>query len=529
MKKNECEKKTFCFIQENNLTDRRLLCALITLNTIEKGNTNCIIVCKKKTKEFINSFPISMKLKLHFIITSKKKFQFIDIYRYILKTLNYGIKRFGDCIFIRDSLIMTHKLNISPEIKNQGYAFHKRIFNSHDKENDKCRYNSEVLYVNNPEFITQIESLLEIPNFHKKNTFTKKEQSLFYKNINTIEYKYKEKYNTQYFLPYETIISTEDFFSFDNKLNLKDITKELTWEDKKISFLAIRLEKVRPQVKSLNEKLYKLLLMYDVFYSNIIYLGNLNETIKFLKPFEKNIGIWDRQNNSKGLYDVIDMFIQEYPRFCSSVSVKTNHFSVMKYAILDKPGVDFLSNELYSYNYILGTYCDANQVKTIKEDKMLNNFNFGFYFFENPKWLDEYYYNHKDLLSTLPRTNESCSMHQEQKCNNCIYINNNFCTYDKIIDILTDTKFIFLKKFDSNLMVLCFAFGCIPIFESLDIRPFDLEWDKHYLFLDLPCDEEREQLYKKMQKNVLDYYEKHISPKNAFKTLVNHFFIRDIE
>ena len=522
------EKKTFCVIQESQQTNYRLLCFLLSLNRIEK-HANCIVVCKKKTKEFITSFPLKMELKLHFIIITKKDWQFIDIYRHILKTILLSINKFGHCIFIRDNLTQFRKLEIPDEIREQGYGFHKRIFNSHIEENNKLRYHSEILYVNKEEFITQIESLLEIPNFHKKTKFSKKERKLFLKNVINIEYKYLEKYNTQHFFPYETLISSEDFFSFDDILKINDIKQDLTWKEKKITFFGIRMEKVNPQVKKLNQCLLNLLLNYNIFYNNLIRLGNSNVKIQFVKPNMNNIGLWNRTNNPNGLYDVIEMFEKEYPKFTSSERQSRNYFSVNNIAILDKPGSNFLSNDLYKYNGIIGTSFDALQVKTINQDPYLKNFAFGFYFFENPKWLDEYFYGHKDILLTLPRAIESCNMHQGEKNNNTIFINKEPMTYDQIVDSLTNTKFVFLEKFDSNLMVLCFALGCVPIFESLDIRPPDLKWDKHYLFLDIPSKEKREQVYEKMRKDVLDYYEYHISPKNAFKKLVYHLFVRDIE
>ena len=57
------EKKTFCVVEESEQSNYRLLCFLLSLNRIEK-HANCIVVCKKKTKEFITSFPLKMELKI---------------------------------------------------------------------------------------------------------------------------------------------------------------------------------------------------------------------------------------------------------------------------------------------------------------------------------------------------------------------------------------------------------------------------------------------------------------------------------
>lgn len=529
MEKKEIKgKKTFCIVGESFIQRYRLLSFITTLNSVET-NANCIIACRKETEELIKSFPLKFTIKIHFITIRSKEWKFIDMYKYILRTIKYCVEKFGSCIFIRDNLILVRKIEISDEIKKQGYGFHKRLYEAHLPEINMTRFHSEIVYVNNLEFVNNIEELLEIPDFHRKGRFTKKEKKIFQKNVVNIEYKYVEKYKTKYLFPYETLITTEDFFSFEPKIEIKNITSNLMWKDKKISVFGVRMEKPRPQMKQLNQELLKLILKYNIFYSNIIQLSNPNIKIKFMLPVMKNIGIWNRQIITSGMYEIIEMFEKEYPNYCSKEIHPNKFFSVNKYALIDKPHANFLCNDIYQYYSILSLSYSGPQLKIIKNDRDITNHNFGFYFFEKPKWLDEYFNEHKEILHTLERNKESCVISQQETLRNSIFINGKVKTGDEIIDILTDTKFVFFEKFDTNLMVLCFALGCIPVFESLDVKPYELECNKHYCFVDLPEEEEREKTYEKMRKNVLDYYEQNISPKNAFKKLVNHLFIRDIQ
>lgn len=530
-KKGFSERKSFCLVEETTLYSYRLLSFILLLNTIEK-DVNCVVVCTKKTKQLITEFPIKYKLRLHFITFSKKKASFEDIYRYILKALLFSIEKFGHGIFIRDTQIMVHQLEIPTEIKEQGYGFHKRFFNSHEEQNNKTRYNFELLYVRDASFITNLESLMNFPDFHKITRFTKKQSTLFYKNITHIEFKYQEHYKTQHFFPYETSVATEDFFSYDELIKLPEITSNLYWKEKPITFMNIRMEKISPQIKNVNTKLLQLLMKYNNIYGNTLHLCNPNNKISFNIPIRNNIGLWNRSHEIPGLYQVIEMFEEYYPHYCSSRALPCKYFSVNKTALIDKPRAENIIDDLYAFHNILFCSYGGKMMKMCKSDDKLNTMiQLGFYFYEKPRWLDNYFQNHKELLQTLERNKDSCNLtvYQGNSGGSNFFINNVFKTEDEIIDILTDTRFVFLENFDCNLMVLCFALGCIPVFECLDVKPFELECNKHYCFIDMPKKEEREKVYEKMRKNVLSFYEQHISPKNAFKSLVNHLFVRNIE
>lgn len=522
------EKKTFCLVEETIFTHHRLLSFILMLNAIEK-NANCVIVCHKQTRDFISKFPMKLNLKLYFITITGKEWNFVHIFKYMLKTIKFCIKKFGHCIFLRDTLTLIRKIDIPENIKHQGYGFHKRIYKSHIPETNKQSYNFEILYVNNSNFVNQIESLLEIPDFHKKSRFTKKINELFNKNVQNIEYNFCVKYNTKYVFSPETLIATEDFFSFDEVLQINDITENLEWNNLKITALAIRMEKPRPQIKHINQQLLGLLLKYDNFYNNILHLSNIHTKVRFVLPLKESIGIWDRNKYGSGLYELIEIFESLYPKYFSLNSIPCKYFAVNKTAIIDKPNDYYLSEELYGYYSVITTdYC-GKQIKTLRNDSKIDNFQFGFYFFENPKWLDDYFCEHKELLYTFERNIEFCTVCQERNLNNSIFINGEVKTNDEIVDILTDVKFVLLKEFNCNLMVLCFALGCVPVFESLDVKPFEVTCDTHFCFVEIPEKDQRESIYEKMRTNILSYYEQEISPKNVIKKLTNYLFIRNIE
>ena len=123
------------------------------------------------------------------------------------------------------------------------------------------------------------------------------------------------------------------------------------------------------------------------------------------------------------MYEIIEIFEKEYPNYCSKEIHLNKFFSVNKYALIDKPHANFLCNDIYQYYSILSLSYSGPQLKIIKNDRDITNHNFGFYFFEKPKWLDEYFNEHKEILHTLERNKESCVISQQETLRNSIFIN----------------------------------------------------------------------------------------------------------
>jgi hypothetical protein len=524
------DKNIFCFVEETPNYKYRFFSRILLVNSFHK-EAKCIIVCSEETKKFIENFPLSYDIKLVFIPNIFNTYNLIYTFTNILKVLWYAITHFGHGIYIYDNLMMVHKMVIPESIKSQGYGFHKKVFNSHDEENNKKRYSFEVIYASNKEFIKTVEDMLGIPNLHRKKKITDKHIEILKEHIDLLEFNVMEKLKTQYFLDYEVNISTEDFFSFNNEVKLSEITYDFIWKEKKITFLNLRLERNAPPQKTLHSNLLQMLIKYNRLYSHIIHFSNATQKINFILPFKKNISIWDRQKDGPGLYAILENFYTLYPEYCSITKKGAEYFSVSTLALTDKPSHHWMTKELYLHYEMLLCNYDKSLLKTVKKDSKLK-YSFLFYYFDDPLYLDEYFWAHKDCICDNERTTLSLSLKSLKNGKysvDSIPMN----SIDEVISLLIDTKYVFLSSYTMSLMVLCFALGCVPVFaiktKSLGFPLFELEENKHYCIHNIYNNNNNNNNYDTMRSNILTYYETSISPKNTFKKLVNHLFIRNVE
>ena len=528
------DKNIFCFVEETPTYKYRFFSRILLVNTFHK-NATCVILCSEDTKKIIEEFPITYSIKLVFIPNIFDTYNLVYTFANILKVLWYAVTNYGHGIYLYDNLMMVHKMVIPENIKKQGYGFHKKIFNSHDKENNKKRYSFEVIYASNKEFVKTVEDILGIPNLHRKKKITDKHTEILKKNIDLLEFNVMEKLNTQYFFDYEVNISTEDFFSFENEVKVSEITPDFFWKEKKITFLNLRLERTAPQQKTIHTYLLQMLIKYNRLYSHIIHFANPSQKINFMLPFRKNISIWNRENDDPGLYAILENFHTLYPEYCSITKKGCDYFSASTLALTDKPSHYWMTKELYLHYEILLCNYDKSLLKALKNDRILK-YSFLFYYFNNPLYLDEYFWENKDCIEHNERTTLSVSLKSLK--NGKYYVDSVVMnSIDEVISILIDTKYVFLSTYTMSLMVLCFALGCVPVFtiktRNLGFPLYELEEDKHYCINDTKINQKNQKnqknQYENMRTHILAYYETSISPKNTFKKLVNHLFIRDVE
>ena len=153
------DKNIFCFVEETPTYKYRFFSRILLVNTFHK-NATCVILCSEDTKKIIEEFPITYCIKLVFIPNIFDTYNLVYTFANILKVLWYAVTNYGHGIYLYDNLMMVHKMVIPENIKKQGYGFHKKIFNSHDKENNKKRYSFEVIYASNKEFVKTVEDIL---------------------------------------------------------------------------------------------------------------------------------------------------------------------------------------------------------------------------------------------------------------------------------------------------------------------------------------------------------------------------------
>lgn len=517
MKKN-ITNKTYCLVQENNhLKYRyRLLTRILNINAVEE-NCNCVILCNNDTKKLIKNFPVMFKIKLIFIKNNFKKYGLVYTYVNIMRALKFCVENYGNGIYLYDELYILRKFTINDTIKNQGFVFHKKIYKSHIEESNKSRFSFELIYASNLDFISKIEDLLNFKQFINNTAFTNKEIVELNKNIKNIEYNYYEKYEVDNFFDKETLISTEDFLGFEDNLSLTDISDNFTIKDKNIYFLNLRLNKVNKTAENINNKLLQKLNNYNRLFFNLIMMTNYQQKVSFIMPPQNVFGLWNRENENHGLYELIEFCSNQYSQYCSKKYFNYDYFSINTVCLFDKNCDIYLSRELTVYKKVYLTNYSASILKKLDAHNI--SYEFMFYCFENPLKLDEYFHDNYNKILTNVRDIDLVSISKYDKDNfkiDCSLYDLNSC-----IEKLVNVKYATLEKFDVSLMVLCFACGCIPIFNSIDVKPFDIELDKHYHII-----KKNELLsYEKKQKYVVNYYKNKISLNKSSKKLFNSLFI----
>ena len=120
-----------------------------------------IILCvSEDVKEYICEFPLNISCELEYydveIINGKVSTFYYNMYH----CLTYAVKKYGECLLINESALMVNKIQISDEIKQQGYAFLKRYFVGHDAKTNMHTYSFNLLYLNNVTFLENLKELI---------------------------------------------------------------------------------------------------------------------------------------------------------------------------------------------------------------------------------------------------------------------------------------------------------------------------------------------------------------------------------
>jgi len=227
----------FCFLEEEIEHKRFLLANLISLNFIY-DKYNILIACSNETKEYILNFPINYRGNIKWLILEKLDDNNIRYAKNLLLTLSEGIKLFNEVIYIDCRINLINKIEISDDVIKQGIGFVSRSV-GYMSMNIEQKYIKNILYLNNALFLEKIENLYSENISEWKDYDTSKYSLNELREINKcfveydikILYNFVNKFDINYFLPHNILVSTEDFFAISDKLKLKDINSN--WQIQK--------------------------------------------------------------------------------------------------------------------------------------------------------------------------------------------------------------------------------------------------------------------------------------------------------
>ena len=115
-------KKAYCIFSVNN--PNNLLTLLLSIE-VNDTNATCIIKTNLKCIDFIEKFPRKINLNIKFI-TQDENVLMNHSLLYLKEFLTFVkdcVISSGEIIVLGDNFLMTEKLEISEEIKNQEFAY----------------------------------------------------------------------------------------------------------------------------------------------------------------------------------------------------------------------------------------------------------------------------------------------------------------------------------------------------------------------------------------------------------------------
>ena len=147
-------------IVERENDRRKILSLILSIKLCYNEEVKIVLSCSKETKNYIEKFGKLENIEIIYLLFS------IDNDMHVLdkfhNLLYLSVSKYGECLFIDTSLIMTKKITVSEEIKEQGIGIIKTVaIGSHNpKLARKLKYSSQVMYVNNLEVVSKIKEFV---------------------------------------------------------------------------------------------------------------------------------------------------------------------------------------------------------------------------------------------------------------------------------------------------------------------------------------------------------------------------------
>lgn len=508
---------SFCLVEEDRTYKKFILSTLININFLYETYNICI-ACSDDTKKYISNFPIYYKGNIKWLILENLDENNIRYGKNILYSIKECIKLFNNALYIDCRIDLIDKLDINDDIKRQEIGFVSRKVN-YVKDNNYQKYITNIFYISNIKFIDTIEDLFnknidEWKNFNYTNYEIDELKKINIKFVNyfiRLPLKLKELFNLTYFFTNDYLISSEDFFAFDNKILLKDInnlkiqTKNIYEISKKkdnydnesgeiqelkldeyinIKALNIRVTNIDNKIIDVNKELYNRLAQHNILNMLLINLKYANSKIEFVIPNKNGIGIWNRKTYPSGMYELIDMITTDNDYF-GKVETNVDYFSFNNFVLMDKPHYYALNNNIKKYSALFLCNYDNSIEKSLYDANI--KYEFGFYYSNYPKMLEEYAEKNTAKSRFCIEINKNKIIEWElskEKINiilkKIININND---QDKI-KFLSQSMYCLFNEFDSNLLANCFGLKCIPIFKNsiINLKLYDIKLNENVFF-----------------------------------------------
>ena len=499
--------------------------------------SHIILACSEETRNLINDFPWTPLENIEFYDCSEIStcsFNLIrKYYHNLYQVSNYVLDNYEECVFICEEALMVNPVEINDTIKEQGFGYMKKYYETHEPEDEFRTYTFELIYMNNKSFIEDIKSFfLEEHTIDISNNDDDECKEIDLLMHLTLPFKLKGKQEISHFLERCSMIASEDFLGFKNELKISLISKDLQINEKPISFMLIRSRNDLDVFIKVNRDILTIMTRHNSAYILIFSLKCMKSRIQFKVPGKKNIGVWSREKEPNGLYDIIDYICNEYDSFFTcSKDDNSIFFKIGSEVLYDKPDTSCLIPSLRQFSYL--TYFNADKSVPEEVGKYLPTpHKFLSYYPDNPLFIHNFRTQNTSILVNGERSSEKLVVNKIVKNGKTRYpaTGRRGMLYKTFIKLIKEHKYAYVKCHDLGLITSLIGVGTVPILQKAPEEPFKLlKENVHYLVdkpnLKLPGKKK----YAKLRENINAFYEEHLHPEKILFKLTDHLFVGDVE
>lgn len=523
---------TYVIIESEKKFSNQVLGCLLSIQSIHPLST-IVLSVSNQTRNLIEKFPLDMKCTIDFFENThilNSNYNLVrKYYHNLYETSDYVINKYGRCIFVNEFLLMINKIEIPDCIEEQGFGFVNKFFTGHDKKTKNREFTFELIFMNSLTFVNNLHNLIEEKYCIDISNVKGKYKEITMENNANLPLDFLKKYEISQFLIKESLITTEDFFGFNDDIKLSKIRDDYKFNDTFISFIGLRLSQLEPPLKAFNKEFLKHLTSLKIYTIPIIKIKFYGEMLQFTIPKKRGIGPWSREEDPLGLYQLIDYYVENYSDYFTKSEKNTDYFNICGNILYDKYDISCLSKSMFFFVNIYFFNSD-NEVKKQLDKHFKSPNYFAFYYPDYP--IDIHNFRNENDILTNKRSGDKLSVSKVIKNGKTRYpaTGRRGMLYKTLLKLLYTHKYAHMKTHDFGLMMTLIGTGTIPVLKEAPTEPFNLlKENVHYLVAKKDAKPLTKKKYETMRKNLNDFYEEHLHPEKTLRKLMHHFFIRDIE
>ena len=566
--------KHFSLCMEKPEDLRKALSVLLSIESHHKNDYSCVISGNKELRRFIDGFPFTFTGKIEVLDEIDNRRDFHTLITRKLKSIKYAINKFGNTIHLSSDIFQIRPIEINEEVTGIGFI---KKYSGPAPDMESQRYSMDVMYIEDVKYCDFVlEKLAKLvdderskheyendvdedededkdededdgtsnspkPEFHYLSADMIEKYKDFWKNVTVA---LVDEYKLEHFLSFRTCLGSEDFFSYDKPLNMHQINKEFTItikekvdtcdeEGEKVTetvenkydymFVGPRVNQHAPQVQDVNRALFSKLVSYKLSNMSIINMKYSKSKLDFVCPKKDGIGIWNREKDVPGMYNLLSYLVKKYNDYFSLTEDVIEYYSFNNYLLTDKPGMMWLTNNVRKYTQVL--MCNYDKSLLDIKDTLPIPTKFFAYYSDHPEELDHYALN-----NTNKKTKQIVEI--DEKNNEVVYTKGisvekremGDLTFIDKMNAISVSKYIRIRTYDVNMFANALAVSTIPVIPD-DMEVQGLVEDRHYVRESKYTDDLK---HSNMKINCRRYYENEIAPDMVIKKLLNHVFIGSV-